>query len=382
MEKEIYILGDIEMGGGTITDDFISDKYLSKFILELAKKDNEIDLILNGDTFDLLKCPYPEKDTFTYTRYITEKVSLAKLDLIFKAHTSVFDALSTFTKKNKHKLFFIYGNHDIDLVYSGVQKAIKTRIKNKKNIYFKVKYNYHSVYVEHGMQYDHLNKANFKKLHLDYDGKRILNIPWISFGIISTFLTLKEEHPFLERIATRPILFSRYRKIIRTMSIRGIFYLLKSIIYFPWRHLTDPTYQFPTQILGELYTRLKIRNWDVDGIIDTFKRKKKRTLGKNRIYVLGHIHERYLEKKEGITIIHPGSWRDEYDLNKDNILTQRVKAYVKIKVNNIPECSIIEYPIERKQLDFGKLIGQELKYIKEAAEEEEYRLSLTPKEYY
>jgi hypothetical protein len=155
------------------------------------------------------------------------------------------------------------------------------------------------------------------------------------------------------------------------------------MIYYPWRHLTDPTYQFPSQLLGEFYTRLKIKNWDVDTIIDTFKRKKKKILHKNKVYILGHIHERYLEKKDGITLIHPGSWRDEYDMNKDNLLIPRNKAYVKVTVREgIPECSLIEHPTERKTLNFEKVIGHELKYLRTVAEEEGYKTALIPIDYH
>ncbi len=57
MERETIILGDIEMGGGTLTDDFISDKALSHLIRTLSQRAHRVDLVLNGDTFDFLKCP-------------------------------------------------------------------------------------------------------------------------------------------------------------------------------------------------------------------------------------------------------------------------------------------------------------------------------------
>ena len=50
-------MGDIEMGAGNLTDDFISDKSLSNVILEQSRKDHPVALVLNGDTFDFLKCP-------------------------------------------------------------------------------------------------------------------------------------------------------------------------------------------------------------------------------------------------------------------------------------------------------------------------------------
>ena len=59
-DREIIVIGDIEMGAGTLTDDFISDKYLVKLINSLTRKKHPVDFVLNGDTFDFLKCPLIE----------------------------------------------------------------------------------------------------------------------------------------------------------------------------------------------------------------------------------------------------------------------------------------------------------------------------------
>ena len=76
MKKQILIFGDIEMGAGNLTDDFISDKTLSRLILEFARRDHPIDLVLNGDIFDFLKAPSQLCPTL-YPRHITKDVSLA-----------------------------------------------------------------------------------------------------------------------------------------------------------------------------------------------------------------------------------------------------------------------------------------------------------------
>ena len=117
LEKEIIIIGDIEMGCGNLTDDFISDKALSELIKELSKRKHPVDLIFNGDTFDFLKCPYFDKNRLTYPRHVTEKISLSKLNLIYHAHSKVFEALENFINNKKHQIYFIFGNHDFDLVY-------------------------------------------------------------------------------------------------------------------------------------------------------------------------------------------------------------------------------------------------------------------------
>ena len=103
MEKEIIVISDIEMGAGTLTDDFISDQALSRFILSIGNKNHPVDLVLNGDTFDFMKCPLIIDDKETHPRHITKDVSISKLHLIHKAHEKVFEALRHFVASKKNR---------------------------------------------------------------------------------------------------------------------------------------------------------------------------------------------------------------------------------------------------------------------------------------
>ena len=377
VKKEIIILGDIEMGGGTLTDDFISDRTLSELIRFLTRKKHPVDLVLNGDTLDFLKCPYIKNGKKKYTRHVTAEISRTKLKLIYNAHQQVFDALKNFVQKKKNHLYFIIGNHDQDLFFKSVRYELRKILQAKSNVSFTLKYQKHQVYVEHGQQYDLFNKVNQKHLFLQYKGNPILNIPWTSFGIISNFLTLKEEHPFLERIKPHPVLFKYHESILKKLKMKSVDYVLKSIFYFPIRYYFDPTYAFPRMLFGELYYRFKNRNFDVDQIVDLFKRKNRRIIRQNKLYVLGHIHENYLEEREGWAIIHPDTWRDEYIMdNKTKELSSKPKKYVKVIVNKDNEIywNIEECPRKRSTLLFSDVTKEEKKFLKLAAKEEGFKL--------
>ncbi len=380
IKKEIIVIGDIEMGGGTLTDDFISDKALSELILELSKKEHPIDLILNGDTFDFLKCPYIENNKAAYPRHITSGISLAKLRLIYNAHKPVFAALKVFAARKRNRLFLIVGNHDPDLVHAEVQDSIKYILGSGQNVFFPFYYRNHGVYAEHGHQYDFLNKVNLKYLFLNYNGKPILNIPWVSFGLISKFLTLKEEFPFSERVVPRPELFSHLKKsTITKINLRAIEYLLKSYVYYPVRYFYDPTYTLPRILLKEFYLRFKNDHWDVDEIINVFKKKRKKALPRNKIYVLGHVHKKHIEEKGSYVIIHSDAWRDEYVLDvKTRVLTPKSKKYAQVLVldDNSLKWDLVEYPLQRKALHFDDVIRDEQKYLQLAAEEEGFNIKI------
>ncbi len=377
MIKEIIILGDIEMGGGTLTDDFISDQALSKLIYSLCNKNIPVDLVLNGDTLDFLKCPYIENNTITYPRHITSEISLAKLRLIYTAHTPVFDALQRFASEQKNRLFLIIGNHDPDLVHPEVQEGIKTLLHSSENVFFSFYYNDHGVYAEHGHQYDFLSKVNEEHLFLSYKGQQILNIPWVSLGLISRFMTLKEEHPILERITPRPATFSHHKAVVKKLTWRVIEYYVKSLFYYPFRYYYDPTYTFPRELLREFYRRVKNVHWDIDEIVDVFKKKRRKKLHRNKIYVLGHIHKRRIEEIGEVTIIHPDTWRDEYFMDtKTRELIPKTKRYVQVTVdsgNNL-QWKMTAHPIKRSTFHFDDVVRDEKKHLQLAAQEEGYTL--------
>ncbi len=389
INKDIVVIGDIEMGAGNLTDDFISDKALSSLILSLSKSAQPVDLVLNGDTFDFLKCPSQLSPTTVYPRHITADVSLAKLQLIYHAHKSVFAALKTFAAQKDKRLIFILGNHDHDLIYPLVQREIQRLLTDKElkadsepknkdqdqdNIIFPgIRYQDSGVYVEHGQQYDFLFTVNFEKLFLNHRGKSILNFPYLTFGLISAYMHLKEQHPFLERIFPRPALFTHHRVISRQISKYSFRYFLKSLLYYPFRFYADPTYAFPSGIVRELYKRLRTVHWDVDNITDKFLEKR---VVPHNIIVLGHIHEKRIQRSGNKVIIHPGSWRDEYDFNpKTRELIPRSKRYVHItkrerELGPTLEHTIIDLPLKRSILSFDEVLKDEFKYLQLALQEE------------
>lgn len=378
MKKEIVIMGDVEIGGGTLTDDFISDKALSRLIFSLSKKSKPLDLVLNGDTFDFLKCPYiDEQGNVTYPRHITAAISLKKLRLMYKAHTSVFEALRRFAQHPDHHVYFIVGNHDHDLFFTEVQEELKRLLDTQQNISFSISYEQHGVYAEHGQQYDFMNRINPKALFLQYRGKEILNVPWISTVMISKFMDLKEEYPFLERIRPQRRVFAQYSNIVRMLNRRSLNYLWSSIFYYPLRYYYDPTYRMPSGMVGEVIRRLQKHHWDIDRIVKVFKKMKHRMLRKNKVYVFGHVHRKYVEARSNWVIIHPDTWRDEYILHPNgNTLTPKVKRYVKIKVHDENlSWNLVACPQKRGKFSFREVINNEKKFIAQAAREEGYKWS-------
>lgn len=373
-DKEIIVMGDIEMGAGNLTDDFISDRALSALILQLKNRAHPVDLVLNGDTFDFLKCPSQLTPHTVYPRHITKQVSLAKLKLIYNAHTPVFQALKEFVAEPGKTVYFILGNHDPDIVYPEVQQQLQRLLANNERVIFPGRhYRQGTVHVEHGQQYDFLSAVNFDKLFLEYKGESILNLSFVTFGLISAFMNYKEQYPFMERIFPRPELLTHHRTVARKFNRHTIGYFLKSMVYYPFRFYSDPTYSFPSGLVRELYKRLRTLHWDVDNIASHVLRKRKL---KHSIIVLGHIHEKRLVRGKNRVIIHPGSWRDEYDFqSKTRELIPRTKRYVQILVQaGQSKYNLIDIPAQRRIFYFDEVVKDEIGHIKKAAQEENFPL--------
>ncbi len=377
MKQEIIVLGDIEMGRGTLTDDFISDKSLSKFFIELSKRKHPVDLILNGDTFDFLKAPYMKDGTKTFPRHISSEISLQKIEGIKSAHIKVFKALTNFAKKPHNRIYFIIGNHDLDLNHKEVQDKIKEFLKSTKNVLFTTCYEEFKVYAEHGHEYDFLQKVNMSNIYLTYKKKTVINFPWVSLSLMTNFMFMKEKHPFLERISPQPILFTAHKPILHKLVWEAFKYLFMSIFYYPVRYILDPTYKLPKGLIAEFIRRVRNVHWDVDQIKDIFKRRQKKIINRNKVNVLGHIHEKFVEETKDYVIIQPGTWRDEYIMDlKTKVCTLKKKRYVQVLIDNEDQLkwSLKEYPVKRSTIKFEDILKNEITVLRKAAEEEDYPL--------
>ena len=91
------ILGDIEIGAGGDYDncprsDLVGDEIITS-CNDSPLRDRPIDLVLNGDTFDLLEMAYLD----THPHHVTTNVALGKIAAIAGAHPRFFGVLRGFS---------------------------------------------------------------------------------------------------------------------------------------------------------------------------------------------------------------------------------------------------------------------------------------------
>jgi UDP-2,3-diacylglucosamine pyrophosphatase LpxH len=123
-------------------------------------------------------------DDRTFGLGSTEQASVAKLEQVVAAHLEVFTALARFVARG-NELFFVRGNHDVDLFWPRVQVAMRDALQSlaeaasgdalRERVHFSDWFYYEPgrVFVEHGHNYDAYCAHPFPLVPLDpSDGTR------------------------------------------------------------------------------------------------------------------------------------------------------------------------------------------------------------------
>ena len=128
--RRVVVLSDLHMGVGRDAsgawhpyEDF---RWASEFELFLTAlkldADGEVgtDLILNGDTFELLQADATECTHDDATLGCTEPAALARLERVLSAHTPEIAALGAFARSGANRVVLVPGDHDAALLFPPV----------------------------------------------------------------------------------------------------------------------------------------------------------------------------------------------------------------------------------------------------------------------
>src|SRR5258706_8205086 len=124
------VLSDLHLGTGSrpgelnVFEDFHYDDELSDLLGQHDREvgaEGEIELILNGDVFDLLKV----KIGGVFPTEITDGLATEKLRQCLDGHPRVVHALREFLSRPGRRVVFIPGNHDLDMWFPGPQELFR-----------------------------------------------------------------------------------------------------------------------------------------------------------------------------------------------------------------------------------------------------------------
>ena len=125
--RRVVVLSDLHLGGGRDAsgawhpfEDFRWPAELELFLRTLEAGEAGTDLILNGDTFELLQVETPGCSYGDATLGCTEPEALARLERVLAAHTREMTAFGAFARAGTNRVMLVPGDHDAALLFPSV----------------------------------------------------------------------------------------------------------------------------------------------------------------------------------------------------------------------------------------------------------------------
>lgn len=213
MKSMRLVVSDLHLGTGFQSgrlnphEDFYEDDRFAELLAHydvIAGEDTEIELILNGDIFDLLKV----KIDGGWPTEITEEIAIEKLRLCLEGHPKFALALRRFLSGKRRRLVYLPGNHDLDMWFPGPQELFKryvapgelaerVRFITSSDTYYLPE----GIQIRHGHQLERIHRVDYSRMVREHaDGRRLLDLPYGSLWILEVLNPAKELRSNVDRI--------------------------------------------------------------------------------------------------------------------------------------------------------------------------------------
>ncbi|MEQ1566294.1 MAG: hypothetical protein ABMA64_11700 [Myxococcota bacterium] len=332
-DRLVVVLSDVEMGAGGQVDDFPH----SPFLAELCTSYNDppykslpVDLVFNGDTFDLLKTSVDGK----HPRHVTEAVALAKLDRVLSAHPAFLEGMRSFLTGGDapRRVHFVIGNHDADLVFPGVQRALSQAI-GVPGVWFPgFAVDIGDLRVEHGSQGDPMFAVDERAPILDWNGQQLLDLPWGAVALLDTLIPLQNQLSALDRVKPRPRVFEVLPEFKALMGNLFWKYWTREYLVGLWSG-DDPMRKLSWSMLKEILYRST--SFDPDASASDHYHRLVSDQDRYRVVVIGHLHSPGWWSWADRKVLQAGCLRDEFAVDVDgNVLGLLPKVYTEVFLAN------------------------------------------------
>lgn len=329
----LLVLSDLHLGKGkylkdgqvNIHEEFVEDEKFQEFLEyhSTEKYENEeIHLILNGDILNLTQMDVDG----VFTHLLTEDHIEQIVTEIIEGHPIFFDALRDFASKPGKRISYIFGNHDIAMIFSKPQQVIEKVIGHKIN--FTHQYIRNGVLIEHGHRFEPVNTVARSKLIIPGpDGKDIINLPWASLFCLYLLPKLKIERPNIDKI--RPL--SQY---IKWTIFKDFSFFIKLIFVVVWwciRTQFRPWGKYNKNFSLKLKQVFKIA---VHPKYITNARRILTTRPDINLVIMGHTHLREIKRfKDGRFYINCGTWNPVPSIDVAMYQNINLLSYVMVEVD-------------------------------------------------
>lgn len=353
VQKIKLVVSDLHLGTGVRKgqfnplEEFYEDERFAEWLNWYAFEeypDIEIELILNGDIFDLLKIPINNR----WVDEITPQISAEKMRLCLAGHPIFCQAIREFLERGNTKVTIIPGNHDFELVLPTTQKLFleyctTKETKDKVNFITKSDTYYlpEGIQIRHGHCLESTNRTDLKKPLQYRKGKPpILKLPWGGIFILKVLAPAKLERYHIDHIY--PLqrlllggLFLDFRFAIKTI-FKSIYYFIKSRLKEIWSQ--PGGWKYTWQIIkDELIFPQKF-----DQLVEKEIRKTRGV----HTFIFGHSHmPRCKLTPDGKLYINTGTWIkminiDLHHLGQETGLTY---ALIEYEEDGVPRTNLMKW---------------------------------------
>lgn len=320
-DRLVVCMSDIEIGAGGPFDDVPDAGFVSSVIRSYAGPPFDhlaVDLVLNGDTFDLLKTSVDG----AYPVYVTEEVAIGKLARVLAAHPEFIDAIVEFLgASGPRRVFFVVGNHDQELLFPGVQRYLRSRIGDDAAVYMPgFNIGIGDLLVEHGSQGDSLFRVPPEAPFVTYHGERILNLPWGTMALLQATMPLQPHLYWGDRLKPRKRVFEHIPELREVLV--NAFWQYWTRDY--WRDLFggDPLKQVSWTLFRDVVYRFN--SLDPDVVMGQVYEERLRHDERWRVRCVGHHHRAAWWSYGDRKLLTTGCYRNEFMVREDGTIGSQI----------------------------------------------------------
>jgi UDP-2,3-diacylglucosamine pyrophosphatase LpxH len=326
------VVSDFHLGAGhrkpdgslNILEDFFYDREFIEFLQHYSNGDYEsipVELIVNGDFFNLLMIDFEEVDQDV----ITELVALRRMKAIMDGHKAMMNAMKYFNTLPEKSITFIMGNHDPGILFPSVQSLIREYIGEDIRFHLDA-YEFDGIYVEHGNQYEVANSFDRSQYFLTKGlPEPVLNQPWGTHFLVNVINKIKRDRPHFDKILP----FSIYLRWLLIYDIRFFFGTCFEILkfFFSSRFQNDPR-----RNASFLQTLKILLEAPVFPDLDDAAERILLTRQEIRTVIFGHNHRPVFRQfAPGKEYINTGTWNEMTNLEVDRLGTRLVCSFALIE---------------------------------------------------
>jgi UDP-2,3-diacylglucosamine pyrophosphatase LpxH len=274
-DSRTIVVSDLHVSSGAL-DDFDSEleSCFTSFLKQLASG-APVELVINGDFLDFVQAPpwkgreLESRSTSGISLCFTEDQSKRKLQAIYSAHGTMFNAIGQFLASDRrNRLVILPGNHDADFFWPSIRADCSEIIKDgarcsEEQIHFHLESSFRpknnsGIWIEHGHQFDSVNCFKFDgaeywsssspPILTDTAGTpRLCECTGTRF-MIKYLNGLDESYPFVDNV--KP--FSRFLQLFGASAfVRGLGPIKAAVaVWAMLRYLSDIVANHPSDLLG------------------------------------------------------------------------------------------------------------------------------------